>query len=300
MKGRQIKVIAPLENFECVGKKIDLSENLRIREMLDKEREIIRDALLSPLMPPHGPVEFLKYGLETSCKAKTEALVEVADPSTIRTVYKVVSALRLYKAGNVGCNIILVSDGSPSISFSGGLPNISFPTILTEKYVLSEGEIEGFKKFWSKFETIEKKNLNFLDVAIRRFNYTYEKQRFDDRLIDCMVSFESLFLRGERQELGYRLSLRVAVMLAEECNKREEIFRNVKTAYDFRSQIVHGEDLLKINEVLKRKHTSWKELSMTMEDYFRKSIRTFFEKVSKEHKDKIIEDLDKGIFDKKS
>lgn len=309
MKGREIKVIAPLEKFECARQNIDLSENLRIREILDKERKLIWDSDKMRAIPmlPHGPIETLKYGLETSYEARTEALVESPPSWVTEEINRAVSSLRLYKAGKVGCNIVLVLDRIPFIHFSGGLPNISFP-VFGQKYVLAEVEIEELRKFWNKFKIVDttKRGLEFLDVARRRFNYTYERQKFDDRLIDCMISFESLFLKGgEMLELAYRLSLRSAVMLAEKSNERKGVFLDMKTAYGLRSMIVHGEDLKRIHEVVKNKFDSYKKLSMKMENYLRKSIRTFFEEVSEEHlvkniKDKIIDNLDEGIFDKKS
>lgn len=308
MKGREIKVIAPLEKFDCERQNVGLSENLRIRAVLHKERKLIWGSgkmLPGPILP-HGSVETLKYGLETSYEAETEALAEGPPSSLHEEISRVVSALRLYKAGKVGCNIVLVLGEIPFSHFSGELPSISLP-MFGEEYVLTEAEIEEFKKFWNRFKGVDtrKKELKFLEVARRRFNYIYERLKFDDELIDCMISFESLFLkRGEMLELGYRLSLRAAVMLAGKSNERKGVFLDIKTAYKLRSMIVHGEDPKKIHEVVKE-FGSFEKLSAKMEDYLRKSIRAFYDKASKEHlvkniKDKIIDNLDEGIFDKKS
>ena len=305
MKGRKIKVIAPLEKFECARQEIELSEDLRIREILDKERKRIWESgrMLPAPVFLHGAIQTLKYGLETSYETKTEALVEGPPPSLNEEISRAVSALRLYKAGKVGCNIVLVLGERPFIHFSGGLPNISFP-MFGRKYVLTEVEIEEFKKFWDIFKTINtiKKGLEFLGAAVGRFNYTYERQKFDDRLIDCMISFESLFLEGG-PELGYRMSLRTAVMLAEKGDERKGIFSNMRTAYELRCMIVHGEDPKKIRETVKEKFGSFKTLSEKTEDYLRKSIRAFYEKASKEHsvknwKNKTLHNLDEGVFDK--
>lgn len=78
MKDRQIKLISPLENFECVRQKIELSENLRIREVLNTERKLIPDTgkPIPHLMPLHGLPETLKYCLETSYQRRTD----VVDP----------------------------------------------------------------------------------------------------------------------------------------------------------------------------------------------------------------------------
>lgn len=293
MKGGEIKVIAPLEKFECAKQNINLSENLRIRKVSDKERELILDTekYTPRFLLSYGRVETLKYGLETSYSRAKE------------DINAVVSALRSYKAGRVGCNVALILDPTPGFFYSGGLiTRVSFP-VFGQKYLLTEAEVGEFKRFWNKFKAIDttKKELKFLDTAIRRFNCTYERERYDDRLIDYITSFESLFLTSE-QELGYKLSLRVAVMLAEESGKRKDIFQDMKIAYDLRCGIVHGRDLGRINNVVKKRFGSFEKLSAKMEDYLRKSIRAFYEKASREYsvkniKDKIIDNLHEGVFD---
>ena len=307
MKDKQIKVIAPLENFECARQPIDLGGNLRIREISDEERESIRDASRRGpnLMPPHGPIAGLKYGLETFFKSNERVLVQIADSSIIKTVYGAVSALRLYKAGNVGCNMLLSFNSNPIISFSGGLPNLGFP-VLPKEYMLADTEIKQFMTFWNIFKVVDitKEGLEFLEAAVRRFNYAYERQKGEDKLVDQMISFESLFLTNER-ELGFKLSLRVAVFLAKENDEREKICRNLRNAYRIRNKIVHGAKREKIDAMVKRGFGSFKELSVKMEDYLRKSIRAFFEEASKKHLTKnlkhiIINHSDQGIFDKKS
>ncbi len=305
MKGKRIKVIAPLEKFDCKRQNVGLSENLRIRAVLDKERKRIWEIgrmLRTPVFL-HGAIESLKYGLETSYETKTEPLAEGPPPSLIEGISRAVSALRLYKAGTVGCSIVLVLGERSFIHFAEGLPNVSLP-MLGREYVLTEVEIEEFKKFWSRFKGVDttKKELKFLEVARRRFNYIYERVKYDDELIDCMVSFESLFLEGG-SELGYRMSLRTAVMLAEKSNERKGIFLDMKTAYKLRSMIVHGEDSKKIGEVVEERFGSFKKLSAKMEDYLRRSIRAFYEKASKEDlvkkwKNETLRNLDEGVFDK--
>jgi hypothetical protein len=77
--------------------------------------------------------------------------------------------------------------------------------------------------------------------ALRRFNFACERDRLEDRFVDHMIALESLLLAdGERQELGYRLRLRGAVLLGDEPQRREEIAELIKYAYGARSRIVHG------------------------------------------------------------
>lgn len=285
MEAKQIKVIAPLENLECARYPIDLGENLRIREISQEERGLIWDLgrRMSNLMPPHGPITGLTYGLETFFKSNEEFLVQVADPLIIRTVYGAVSALRLYKAGNVGCNMLLILNSNPNINFSGGLPNLGFP-VFPRKYMLANTEIEEFRRFWNIFKAVDitKEGLEFLESSVRRFNYAYERQKGEDKIVDHMISFESLFLTNEKN-LGLKLSLRAAVLLAKENDKREKIYRNLRNTYKIRNKVVHGEKREKIATMVKDGFCSFRKLSVKTEDYLRRSIRAFFEEASEKH-----------------
>ena len=55
-----------------------------------------------------------------------------------------------------------------------------------------------------------------------------------------MIALENLFLKDANQELSYKMSMRMAHLLAETNEEREKIFEFVKNAYSLRSKIVHG------------------------------------------------------------
>ncbi|NQU97697.1 MAG: hypothetical protein HQ548_08635 [Chloroflexi bacterium] len=69
-----------------------------------------------------------------------------------------------------------------------------------------------------------------------------------DRLIDQMIGFEALLLSDNLGELGYRLRLRVAAFLGGGAIARRATAQEVKSAYDLRSRVVHG-DPVKASEV---------------------------------------------------
>jgi len=54
------------------------------------------------------------------------------------------------------------------------------------------------------------------------------------------TALESLFATSS-VELTHQLAERTAIFLAEESNRREEIYRQVKRAYGVRSKVIHGE-----------------------------------------------------------
>ena len=85
----------------------------------------------------------------------------------------------------------------------------------------------------------------FLAVGLRRFNMALERQRLDDRIVDFMISAESLFLddvggHGGRGELRYRLAVRVAKFVDSPRYSPRQVFDLMRKAYDIRSRVVHG------------------------------------------------------------
>src|SRR5262249_38882947 len=55
------------------------------------------------------------------------------------------------------------------------------------------------------------------------------------------IALEALL--GTEQEITYRLSIRLAGLLAADDDERQRIYQTVKKYYDVRSKIVHGAEL---------------------------------------------------------
>lgn len=68
----------------------------------------------------------------------------------------------------------------------------------------------------------------------------YEKLAAEDRLIDAWIALEALFSgSGERTEISYRLSVRIAALLGTQ-GDRQALLTQMKKSYAVRSKIVHG------------------------------------------------------------
>src|SRR5215213_1463507 len=124
---------------------------------------------------------------------------------------------------------------------------------------LNDDELRELRSLFSSYSDVDL--VKGLRVALRRFRSSCERyDPFDpERLLDIAFSFEAIFLNdGENKELSYRLSSRVAMFLGNTIERRVEIFDTVKTLYNFRSKIAHGEtldkmkksDAEKVNQVL--------------------------------------------------
>ncbi len=61
----------------------------------------------------------------------------------------------------------------------------------------------------------------------------------DDSLVDAVIALEALFGTG-KTEVGFRLQLAVAFLLAADHEERKRIFVEVGELYEARSALVHG------------------------------------------------------------
>ena len=119
-------------------------------------------------------------------------------------------------------------------------------------------------------QKVRKSGFPNLTLALRRFNYSYERSRSEDRLIDQMIAFETLFLADigddNRGEKRFRLALRVSYFLDHGPN-RKTINQDMKHAYDMRSRIIHGGD----------SSTDLEDVARKAEEYLRQSLVKFLE-----------------------
>lgn len=84
-------------------------------------------------------------------------------------------------------------------------------------------------------------NTEKVTLAFKRWSETAERLVEEDKLIDYWIALESLFAADCNQEVKFRASLRIAVFLGETPDKRKEIYNYMRSSYDWRSAIVHGD-----------------------------------------------------------
>ena len=70
----------------------------------------------------------------------------------------------------------------------GAFDNAAWPN----NYELTGHEPEEFSLFWKRLANARK--TPFLDAAIRRFAFAGERRRAEDRIVDLIISAETLFL----------------------------------------------------------------------------------------------------------
>jgi hypothetical protein len=82
-----------------------------------------------------------------------------------------------------------------------------------------------------------------LSVALRAFSSTYDRwpTAQDSQLLDCVTALEALL--GADNEIAFKLSFRVASILADTDEERRNLLKLLKDFYNTRSRVIHGANL---------------------------------------------------------
>lgn len=132
--------------------------------------------------------------------------------------------------------------GWESVMFSGGqinyLPWIRSKIFFTDP--LLPKEINNYKKYRRKFLTMnERKTQQRIFVAMRKLAFSMEKPYGGDEMMDTVSGLEGLLVNS-RNEIRHKFAERVALLLEKDPQKREELQKDMRKAYDLRSDVAHG------------------------------------------------------------
>jgi Apea-like HEPN len=185
---------------------------------------------------------------EHSILKKPDNLILVDSYQLSVKAMRAILALRLCGEGSVGIGPMWVirparfNVGIGGISRAGAsIPTMgtSFrwtPTMSANYSAIYDGvkllEEEGFKA-----------SPGNLSVALRSFSSTYDRwpTAQDSQLLDCVTALEALL--GADNEITFKLSFRVASILAESDEERTNLLKVLKDFYDTRSKVIHGASL---------------------------------------------------------
>jgi hypothetical protein len=92
-----------------------------------------------------------------------------------------------------------------------------------------------------------------LSVALRAFSSTYDRwpTAQDSQLLDCVTALEALL--GAENEIAFKLSFRIASILADTDEERSNLLKLLKDFYDTRSKVIHGANLKEKHQALLRR-----------------------------------------------
>lgn len=141
---------------------------------------------------------------------------------------------------------LIVDDSVPNLcgGFSWHLTSYRNPIMDAS---LIKIEANSIKKLYEDFINLEPSVQNHLRIILKNLNHHICSYDIIQKSIDLRICMESVFLNdGNKQELRFRLSLRTA-LLGETLEKRQEISKLFKKAYDITSTAIHTGSLSEKN-----------------------------------------------------
>lgn len=255
-------------------KGIDLLDGIKIRRVSGEDMEDIKTYPFPLPTPPQMSVSRSMFVLEKYITEEEENRFEIH-----RIMLNGVLALRLLKKGNVwGGSVfyILVSEKRQLTSMSWEEEPI--PESYGPGYVLKFDEIPALKKILEKVQGMDFTKRKSLHLACKRFQRAYGESEAEDRLIDFMIAFEALFLRGEKAgaSSGQIVAVACSALLGKNDEEREEVRGFLTKAYSIRNCIVHGSEY-KEPIVYKNKEYNMSEFVSKIEEYLREAIKKFLD-----------------------
>lgn len=131
-----------------------------------------------------------------------------------------------------------------------GVLNIDWmvPYNVVGSHLIEDHLVDKIKNIWNEFSDvlfniISNRDEDDLYLAMDRFVRGFNEKRLHDKLIDFMISFESLYTKKKSQGTRIKVSRRCAHLLGETPKERLEIDENLREAYSIRSDLVHGRKL---------------------------------------------------------
>jgi len=180
----------------------------------------------------------------------------------------IVLALRLLKKGYVyGSLVVYILVSEKRLLTSSSIDEQQRQELLGYRYTLNFDEIPTLKKLIKKIQKINFSKRKSLHLACKRFQRAYEKGDAEDQLIDFMIAFEALFLKGEKamSPAGQIIAIACSTLLGRNDEEREEIRSFMNKAHTIRNYIVHGAEYKKKFEIF--------DFVPKIEGYLRESIK---------------------------
>jgi hypothetical protein len=161
---------------------------------------------------------------------------------------RALEALRLLAPGDIGIGRMWVRRVARFNVGLGGIQMVGYPIpTFGSNYELTDSIADAVPAMYDALRQLETSGYGGapgnLDPALRSFMATYDRPLAggDSRVLDAITSVEAVL--GSGIEISFKLSFRVAGILAADDEERVQIFNEMKAYYDLRSRLVHGETL---------------------------------------------------------
>lgn len=114
-------------------------------------------------------------------------------------------------------------------------------------YTISDtAEAQALTDFLHRVRERKPEHLRLTRVPLRRFFLANERDHVDDAFVDLLIAVEALVSAdGETGEITYRVGQRMALLVGETYQERLQLVQVMKVAYNVRSTLVHGREIVK-------------------------------------------------------
>jgi hypothetical protein len=251
------RIIIPLDGLNITSKTIKLEKDLRIKKLNPKELvDVINYCSIFGYFYGTGFSAWFKCVLELDIKFKWTWLSKSERNSG--KVFLDVMNQTAYIQPKINQEIIILRAlinrpiSSPTyaidyrewdyVTFSGGV--INYLPWVRSKHIFSEPLPS---KLVLKYQKYRANLLNIKDdttkqrifVAMRKLAFSMDKPYSGDKLMDAVSGLEGLLVSSNK-EVTHKFAERIPLLLEKDMNERKKLQKDLKIAYDLRSQLAHG------------------------------------------------------------
>jgi hypothetical protein len=185
---------------------------------------------------------------EHSIPKKPDNLILMESCQLSAKASRAILGLRLCGDGSVGIGPMWVIRAARFNVGFGGISQVgaSIPTMGT--YFKWTPTIRAnYSAIYDGVKQLEEKGFKAspgnLSVALGAFSSTYDRRPTaqQSQLLDCVTALEALLVADN--EIAFKLSFRIASILAETDEERSDMLKLLKDFYDTRSKVIHGANL---------------------------------------------------------
>jgi hypothetical protein len=258
---------------------------------------------LEKAVPAHG---FMNRTFPPNPSAIMQIEILERNPAEIqKNVEKAITILRLFRIGSIKWTSYVISSESITGFIAGRLGSGSSELAL-ETYIIEEQDLAKLKRFWKALNTAIPESFfwpgsmsNYLTIAYNRYSEALLKNGlFERRVANAVMGLEALILKpGEKQELTYRLGIRISKLLSQLGYSPHEARNVINDAYKVRNLFAHGGQLdYKGKKKLESKYHDIKNLLLPTLNYLRILLVVMI--LTKKGKDEFIDLIDDSLVDK--
>ena len=199
-----------------------------------------------------------------------------------------VTSLRLMKPDEIGTMGYIRFEGPAGQLGAGLSPLEDFHLpwnkvlLFRNRYELDRSDLPRFRKLYGRLSGNRFKTWDGLELLLRQFNRSCQRERDEDRILDYAICLEGALLSGVSDELSYRLALRAAKLLRDRCSPKHA-FEYMQCLYRVRSRIIHSNETIGsagVRKVIERVGLQPHDFMRSTDTLMRELLSTIIERVS--------------------